>query len=718
MSRLNDLLRELRGREPALARDLEREVSALADRRAFGLNFERHVPEAVELPGRKIRKGDKVRILPPRGQTSKKVDDKLWRVVGVDRAKAKAALEALAPPDSESDAPNELLKLEITSAQLDDLIVVAEFRDPIYPGLVSTGKVERGGDKPFHSVINAENFHALETLLFTHRGKVDCIYIDPPYNTGAKDWKYNNHYVEAEDLYRHSKWLAFMERRLKIAKELLNPSASALIVTIDEKEYLRLGLLLEQTFPEGKVQMISSVINPKGVVRANEFTRTNEFIFFVLLGEQKISPEITSDKEKEVRWASLRRFEISSRRHGPTKRLEQFYPVYIDEKNGTIKKIGTPLGLDESRHKVKEIDGCVTVFPLKPDGTEMVWGLSAETCRKYLERGFVKVVRAKKAKGADAFTIYYLTSGQIEDLEKGALTITGKDPDGSVAVAFTEGKFSLPTTQWERESHNAQAHGSGLLKALLPDRSFPFPKSLYAVEDALSLVVKAKNDALILDFFSGSGTTAHAVMRLNQRDNGKRQCICVTNNEVGVNEQKDLRNKKLRPGDEEWEKWGICNYITKPRVQAAITGNSPDGKKIVGDYKFTNEFPIAEGLKENAEFFTLTYEAPLRVASNREFNKIAPLLWMRAGAQGRRIDDISKGWEVAEGYGVLADLDRTDKFLKAVKSNEKVRVAYIVTDEERLFEAVAQRLPERVEPVRLYEAYLRNFEIESGRSAL
>ncbi len=92
---------------------------------------------------------------------------------------------------------------------------------------------------------------------FTHAGKVDCIYIDPPYNSGARDWKYNNDYVDDTDAYRHSKWLAFMERRLKLAKELLNPDDSVLIVTIDEKEYLRLGLLLEQTFPAARIQMVT-----------------------------------------------------------------------------------------------------------------------------------------------------------------------------------------------------------------------------------------------------------------------------------------------------------------------------------------------------------------------------------------------------------------------------------------------------------------------------
>ena len=246
LSRLNDLLRQLRMENPALADDLEREYEALADRRSFGLNFERHVPEAVELPRRKVRKGDKIRFLPPRGEKRTVEHDRIWRVLSIQSSGDTRVASVVSLDDAEEEA----------AVTIDDLVVVAEFRDPIYPGLVSTGKVERGGDKPFHTVINAENFHALQTLLFTHRGKVDCIYVDPPYNTGAKDWKYNNDYVEGDDHYRHSKWLAFMERRLLLAKELLNPDDSVLIVTIDEKEYLRLGLLLEQIFPESRLQMV------------------------------------------------------------------------------------------------------------------------------------------------------------------------------------------------------------------------------------------------------------------------------------------------------------------------------------------------------------------------------------------------------------------------------------------------------------------------------
>ena len=135
-----------------------------------------------------------------------------------------------------------------------------------------------------------------------------------------------------------------------------------------------------------------------------------------------------------------------------------------------------------------------------------------------------------------------------------------------------------------------------------------------------------------------------------------------------------------------------------------------------GEYKFTDQFEIADGFEENFEFFRLTYEAPLRVASNREFAKVAILLWLRAGARGRRIDEPSDGWEVSDFYGVIIDVDQTEKFLEAMAAAESAHLAFIVTDEDRLFEAVVAELADHVEPVRLYESYLRNFEIEAGRS--
>lgn len=703
MSRLTDLIARAKAKDRALGDELEREFRALASRRAFGLNFERHRPESVELPGRPIRRGDKVRILPPRGSTAKG-DARLWKVLRIDEADGKRTAHV-----SLIDAAEP----ETADVATDDIVVVAEFRDYIYPGLVSTGKVERGADKPYHTVINGENFHVLEALTFTHRGKIDAIYIDPPYNTGARDWKYNNDYVEEEDLYRHSKWLAFMERRLLVAKRLLNPDASCLIVSIDEKEYLRLGMLLEQMFPEASMQMISSVINPKGTGRFNEFSRTNEYIYMLWFGDERVKPlKVTAaGKAPKVEWQTFRRRDLSSVRHT---RPGQFYPIYVNEESGEIEHIGEPLPHHVPRDEAPKRKGCIAVFPVRPDGTEMNWAITVPALKNRLAKGYA---RAGKFTGeAQPYIIQYLKSGPIKDIEEGRATIVGRNPDGSVIAEYQQGTRKLPTTQWEFTSHSAEHYGTNLLKRLLPDRRFPFPKSMYAVEDCLRFFIEDKPHAIVLDFFSGSGTTAHAVMRLNRQDGGRRQCISVTNNEVAADEQAALRMSGLRPGDPDWEKWGICDYITKPRIRAAITGKTPEGEDIDGDYKFTDEFPMAEGFEENAEFFTLTYETPVAVHHNLAFQRIAPLLWMRAGAEGPRIDALpDQGWAVAETYGLLVDLDRSAEFCDAVDACERLRIAYIVTDDDRRFQSVARRLPDSVEPIRLYESYLSNFRFSMGR---
>ncbi|MGO4600387.1 site-specific DNA-methyltransferase [Terrabacter sp. 2YAF2] len=706
---MNDLLRQLRMDKPGLADDLQREFDALADRRSFGLNFERHVPEAVELPGRQVRKGDKVRVLPPRGEARKREHDRLWQVVGVSSGVGgrEAALVSLDQDEDEADAAT------------DDLVVVAEFRDPIYPGLVSTGKVERGGDKPYHAVINAENYHALQTLLFTHRGKVDCIYIDPPYNTGAKDWKYNNNYVEGDDLYRHSKWLAFMERRMQLAKELLNPESSVLIVTIDEKEYARLALLLEQVFPDARIQMVTAVTNPNGSARLGELTRVNEFIFFCFLGNAKpvatqrsLRGEPREESTEQVRWERLMKGSNNALR---SDRPNLFYPVFVDADTWRILGVGQALPPEQDRHTVSPPEGAEIVWPLSREGVEKRWQVSVDSFKKMVASGTARV-GSYDSKNRQ-WSISYLNRGQVERWERGDYEEVGRDENGVVILRATGVVPKAAPTVWDSSAHNAGEHGSRLLRTLMPDRKFPFPKSLYAVEDTLAIVLASRPSAVVLDFFSGSGTTAHAVMRLNKQDGGRRQCFSVTNNEVGVDEQKALGKRDLRPGDPEWEALGICDFITKPRMTAAITGKTPGGMPIKGAYRFTDEFPMADGFEENIEFFTLTYEAPLRMASNREFKKIAPLLWLRAGSHGRRIDDISNGWDVADVYGVIADLDQAEPFLKALADNDEATMVFIVTDEDRLFEALVAELPEHVEPVRLYEAYLRNFEIEAGRSS-
>ena len=698
MSRLSDLIAQAKSKDTQLGADLEREFKALSTRLPFGLNFERHSPEAVELPLRPIRKGDKVRVLPPRGLV-KKGDQRLWQVKTIHKAQKTAELELMGVETAETQ-----------SVSLNDLVVVAEFRDTIYPGLVSTGKVERGDDSPFHTVINGENYHVLKALTYTHRGKVDAIYIDPPYNTGAKDWKYNNDYVESDDQYRHSKWLAMMERRLLVAKQLLNPAESVLIVTIDEKEYLRLGLLLEQIFPEARVQMVSITTNPKGASRPDMFARVDEFAYFVLIGNTVVSGVAVSDSQGQaVRWPYLRRSDEQSIRGN---RPRQFYPVFVDPITSKITGVGEPLSHDVARESIAPPAGLVAVFPVRDDGVEMEWGLTGPSLMKAVRAGFA---RATRANSLQPYAISYLTGPAISKVETGEYVVSGIRDDGTKIVIAPAGKTTRPTTVWVESRHSAPDHGKKIVGALIPTRSFPFPKSLYVVEDSLRLFVSDKSEAIVLDFFSGSGTTAHAVMRLNRQDDGRRQCISVTNNEVAADEQQSLLVQGLRPGDSEWEKHGICDYITKPRVAAAITGTTPSGEPINGDYKFTDEFPMAEGFEANAEFFTLTYEARNAVNHNLAFTRIAPLLWLRAGSQGKRIDKLPvNGWALADTYGLLTEVDQATPFIRAVQKAPKLRVAYIVTDDDRRFQAISKRLPNTVEPVRLYESYLTNFSFANG----
>ena len=586
MSRLSNLLRQVETQNPQLAADLKREMETLSGRRAFGLNFERHIPETVDLPHRPVRRGDKVRFLPARGEQPSGVDCRLWRVGRIRRTgegRVADLVRQQAPEDEH----------QIASRSVDDLVVVAEFRDPIYPGLMSTGRVERGGNKPFHTVINAENFHALQVLLYTHEGKVDAIYIDPPYNTGARDWKYNNDYVDNDDAYRHSKWLAMMERRLKLAKRLLNPESSALIVTIDEKEYLRLGLLLQQVFEASRVQMVSITISPRGTNRASEFSRVDEYAFFVFLGTASVQATTRLDGNAEgVRWQYLRRGQKTLVRGS---RPNQFYPIYVDTESERIVKIGPPMRTDESLRHAPDVLGAVPVFPIDPDGVEKIWGLTPASLRSALDRGYVRVTPGT---AHQLYTISYLTTPNIKLAEAGQeLKVIGTHPDGSKIAVFPGGKAERLSTVWRERRHDAGAYGTSVVRSLLPDRSFPFPKSLYAVEDSLRAFVADKPRATILDFFAGSGTTAHAVMRLNKQDDGWRKCILVTNNEVSADEQAGLREQGLRPGDLDWEALGICDYFTKPRIAAAVTGKTPDGSPIEGDYKFTDEFPMAEGFR-------------------------------------------------------------------------------------------------------------------------
>jgi len=675
---------------------LKAEVEDILNRRSFGLNFERHIPEMIDLPGQPVRHGDKVRMLPPRGSEDKDTNSEVWIVKRI--ADNTAHLRQLINSQSEIECP------------VIDLVVVAEFRDPIYPGLVSMGKVDSGGDKPYHAVINAENYHALQLLAWTHAGKIDAIYIDPPYNTGDKDWKYNNNYVDCSDTYRHSKWLAMMERRLVLSKRLLKPNASVLIVTIDEREVHRLALLLEQLFPCAEIEMVTSIINPGGRAKEGKISPVEEYLFLLTFGNMPVRRWVTdmirdckscakANEKDPLRWRGLIRGGKNDNRESLP---NQFYPIYIDKLTKRIHSVGDALEHGVNRKSVTAPQGTEAKWPLKPDGREWLWGCKPDELRRRHQDGFVRVSKEGNPQ--------YVTEGKIKRVKDGSIEILDRnEDDGSIAKArWQTDQIEAPKRVWNLASHSSQSGGSTLLNLLLPEQDrFDYPKSLFAVEDVLRMFVGDKPDAIILDFFAGSGTTAHAVMRLNKQDGGRRQSIIVTNNEVSSKERSRLGKLGLRPGDSQWERHGIYEHITKPRICAAITGRSPSGKDLEGQYSHTDVFPIAQGFEENAEFFKLTYESKTDIMLGEAFRSIAPLLWMRAGSHGRRIEEYApSGFEVTDTYGVLFDLDKTKGFLCEIKKKPEAQVAFVLTDDASAFQSIYRGLPNQVKLVQLFEPYM------------
>lgn len=685
--------------DPSLAA----EIREFAQSREYGLVFEHNRPERMRLYGKPVKPGDVVQVLPERGKAESADNKVCWMVESIDDGEASLIMNGRGQADSEH-----------RTASINDLVAVAEYQQPIYAGLKGTGRVENGDPgQPCHVVINGENYHALETLLFAYAGKVDCIYIDPPYNTGAKDWKYNNDYVDGNDAYRHSKWLAMMERRLKLAKQLLNHENSVLICAIDEKEYLRLGLLLEQTFPEASVQMVTTVINPAGAIRVGEFSRVEEHLFFVALGDAHVIPQqstmlddvVRKEKGRKVEWIGLRRREPSARRGSP-KNPYGFYPIFLDSTTMKVISAGAPLSVETLRSSIPVPDGMIVVWPLTSTNEEGVWGISSETANTYIEKGYIRASVNK-----NGVTMKYLSKKTVSDIENGAASIVGTNNDGSV-IAKYEDAGSVPAKRvWNLKSHNAETYGTLLIKSLI-GRRFTYPKSLYAVEDAMRFFIADKPNAVVLDFFAGSGTTAHAVMRLNHQDGGHRQCICVTNNEVSADEENTLIEQGYRHGDPEWERLGICEYVTKPRVKAAITGRTPEGDPVKGDYKFTDEFPMSDGFSENAVFFDLEYLEPDMVELGLAFEQIAPLLWLRAGSKGRMIREVNPaGFELADTYAVLFDYAYTQDFVEQLDAaGDLIRTVFIVTDDDHRYQMMCGRFPDR-DVVRLYESYLQSFRI-------
>lgn len=734
--KLEELVERASKYDDLLAKDIKDYVRG----QKYGLVYEASKPEFVRLWNKPVVRGDSIQVLPRRGEKEDNKDENnpsniIYKVLNIEGQVAKALNEENG---------------EAIEANINDVVAVARFDKPIYAGLKEVGRVERGGDKPFHVVINGENYHALQTLVYAYQGKVDCIYIDPPYNTGASDWKYNNNYVGKDDVYRHSKWLTFMEDRLKIAKKLLNPADSVLIVTIDEKEYLRLGLLLEQLFPEARIQMVTSMINKKAATRKQEFSRAGEFLFFVMFGEANPSSarlnmmtgELNEDK-KPISYEGLRR-RGGARDESPG----CFYPVFINETDGSIHSVGMPIDLDVDRHSVKAPEGTWAAWPINSDDSESRWQIRRERFLEQLNDS--TLVLSSFDKGRESATVLYLKNADLMKIQNGDVRIIGKDDNGQLIAEWASDDYldNSPKSIWVMNSHDASVYGTTLHKKFIPKSDFSFPKSLYAVEDCLRFFVDDKPNACIVDFFAGSGTTAHAVMRLNHQDGGHRISISVTNNEIKASEVESFTAQGLRQGDDEWEQHGICRSVTMPRITAAITGQTPEGKPVKGDYGIEREiyvldgeanlvskktgkplkrniylkrtiqdpsvpdaFPMKDGFQENALFFDLEYLEPSIVGANLAYDDIAPILWLCGGCKGEILMR-KKGYVIGETYAVLFEPRYTKRFVNAIIDMPSVRTVFIVTDAAERYRSLCAELPNR-RVMQLYESYLRSFEINA-----
>ena len=247
---------------------------------------------------------------------------------------------------------------------------------------------------------------------------------------------------------------------------------------------------------------------------------------------------------------------------------------------------------------------------------------------------------------------------------------------------------------------------------------FNFPKSIYAVRDCIDLFVRNKRNALILDFFAGSGTTLHAVNLLNTEDGGNRRCILVTNNEVSADEAKTLTKDGHKPGDEEWEKLGIARYVTWPRTVCSIEGHDVKGEPLRGTY-LGSERPMADGFPANAAYFKLGFLDKASVRVGRQFREMLPLLWMKAGCFGRcpklaggTIPDYMVLPE--NRMAILNDNGSFPAFSEEILTSPEIETVFLVTDSDADYLNMTKKLRGK-KTYQLYRDYLDNFRINSVR---
>jgi adenine-specific DNA-methyltransferase len=698
LSAIHDLIAQIS--DPRLRERLAIEWATASQDKKFGLVFEHHLPELLPLYRAKPRRGDLV--CRKRGPLNE-----LWQV----RALRNGVATCIKPQDEIHPAEPNRTTSEPVNLSVDELLVVRQFGEPIFPALVPVDAVANGSaDDPWHTLIEADNYHALQLLDYLYAGKVDCIYIDPPYNTGARDWKYNNDYVDGNDGWRHSKWLAFMERRLKLAKRLLKPDTGVLIVTIDSNELHHLAMMLADLFPDANRQLVTICINPSGT-SGEGLSRVEEYAVFCFLSaidpakidDDLLSPLASVEKKNtSVGWEPLLRGGNAWLRRA---RPNLCYPIILSKDGLKIKSVGSPLPFhndsnkdaQEEARRPREFKGLPLAWPIRSDGSMGIWRVDGARLSHLQERGLAYVSRKDNKKGR--WSIKYLLEGAVNGIDAGIIDVVGKGKFGEALLRRHQPKKTIAKTIWHRSRHMAGGSGgtSLLTEVLGRTNLFSFPKSVYAVVDTIDAAIGNRKDALIVDFFAGSGTTLNAVNLLNASDGGKRRCILVTNNEVSAEEAENLRARRLQPGDAEWDALGICRLVTWPRSKFTILGQRDDGTALPGDYLTGKSVE-----KEKARSFTqIGFVDPDTLDTPVKKKQIVALI---DGLPQTLVKDPCP-FIISEDHkaSILFDAAAAEDWLDALNEQEHITDFYIVTPTKRLFDGLKAQVVELLGPLLVSE---------------
>ncbi len=670
MAAIDDLIAQIDN--PELRDKIQQELRKVTKNKKFGLVFERHLPECTPLYDIPVKKGATVAKYGDMNTLYKvlKIRDDIALCMGKN-----------------VDGTEEI--------SVDELVTVAEFGEPIYPYLEPLDSVENAPDSGlWHTLIEADNYHALQLLDYLYHGKVDCIYIDPPYNTGAKDWKYNNDYVDSNDQYRHSKWLSMMEKRLLLAKKLLNPKTGVLIVTIDEHEVHHLRTLLEEIFADYYIQMTIDVINPKGVTQGR-FSRVEEYNIFCFAKEAFVMDSDDNllnppEKKKYPRWKGLLRSGTDAQRED---RENMFYPVLIDENTCKVIEAGEPLPLNINPDVKKKINGYSVAWPIRSDGSYGRWSVGSDTLNHLIRKGYVSC--GKYDCSRNTWGISYISQPNQVLIEEGKIIITGVDPITNVVkVEYASDENRVIKTVWHRTSHDAGAYGSDLISEIIGEKNtFSFPKSIYAEHDSMASVLRNNKDALVVDFFAGSGTTLNAINLMNYEDNGNRRCILITNNEVDEETENNLLEEKVFPGTEKWCQKGICRNVTWPRTRNSILGYRDDGVKIQKEYYTSNKIYI--DTERNIKQIRLS-------AENLDINSRKDLISLLGKDRlPQSLVTREAKYIISEKYpvSVIFDMTASEEYVENLDEQNHISDFFIFTTDNRKFREIKINIKEKLGPV-------------------